>query len=148
MNISKKYFLIFTTGLIFFLSVGCVTRTLTINTNPSHAKVYIDNEFAGESPVVMPFVYYGTRKIMIERRDADGRLTHKRQIAYEKIKAPAYEVFPLDFFSEVLWPFNIKDDHTLNYELEELKPQTRKELQKSMLEKADELRQKIHSPDF
>ncbi|MFQ5713005.1 MAG: PEGA domain-containing protein [Candidatus Scalinduaceae bacterium] len=134
--------------IVLFLFTGCVTRTITIRTNPSNALVYVDNELVGESPVEMPFTYYGTRKITIEKKDADGRLIYERKIVLEKIKTPVYEMFPLDFFSENLWPFDMQDNHILNYDLVELKPLSRKEQQKRVIENAEELRQKVNSPDF
>jgi hypothetical protein len=57
-------------------------------------------------------------------------------------------MFPLDFFSENLWPFGIQDNHILNYDLVELKPLSRKEQQKRVIENAEELRQIVNSPDF
>ena len=134
--------------IVLFLFSGCVTRTITIKTNPSNALVYVDNELVGESPVEIPFTYYGTRKITIEKKDDDGKLIRERKIAFEKIKRPVYEMFPLDFFSENLWPFGIQDNHILNYDLVELKPLSRKEQQKRVIENAEELRQKVNSPDF
>ena len=133
---------------IIFAFSGCVTRSLTVKTNPGNALVYIDNELIGESPVTIPFTYYGTRKIMIERKDEDGVLTHERTITFEKIKAPAYEVFPLDFFSEILWPRELKDDHVLSYNLVELEPLSIKERQEKVLKNAEELRQRVNVPEF
>ncbi|MFQ5965508.1 MAG: PEGA domain-containing protein [Candidatus Scalinduaceae bacterium] len=127
---------------------GCVTRTITVRTNPSNALVYIDDKLVGESPVTIPFTYYGTRKITIEKRDADGKLIRKRETVFEKIKPPIYQIFPLDFVSEFALPFNMKDDHILNYDLVELEPLSRKEMQKKVLDNAEELRQKLYSPDF
>ncbi len=135
-------------AVIVLVSAGCVTRTITVETNPSNASVYIDNKLVGESPVSVPFTYYGTRKIMIERRDDDEKLTHERTTSFEKIKAPVYEIFPLDFVSELVWPRELKDEHVLTYDLVELEPLTTKELQKRVLKNADELRQRINSPDF
>ncbi len=129
-------------------SFGCVTRTITIKTNPSNALVYVDDKLVGESPVKVPFTYYGTRKITIEKRDADGRLIYERKKVFEKIKTPVYEIFPLDLFSELIWPFDIKDDHILNYDLVELEPLPRKEQQKKLLDSAEELRQRVNAPDF
>ncbi len=131
-----------------FAFSGCVTRSITVKTNPSNALVYIDNKLIGESPVTMPFTFYGTRKIMIERKDEDGVLTHERTIAFEKIKAPVYEIFPLDFFSEIVWPFKIKDDQVLSYNLVELEPLSIKERQAKMLKNAEELRQRVGAPEF
>ncbi len=143
-----KYFSFLAIFAIIFVSAGCVTRTITVKTNPSNATVYIDNELAGESPVTIPFTYYGTRKIMIEKKDEDGRLTHERTIAFEKIKAPAYEIFPLDFFSEVLWPREIKDEHILNYDLVKLELLSIKEHQEKAIKNAEELRQRVNAPEF
>lgn len=131
-----------------FVFSGCVTRSITVKTNPSNALVYIDNELIGESPVTMPFTFYGTRKIMIEKKDEDGVLTHERTIVFEKIKAPVYEIFPLDFFSELIWPFTIKDDQVLSYNLVELAPLSIKERQAKMLKNAEELRQRVNAPEF
>lgn len=133
---------------IAFSIAGCVTRTITIKTNPSHALVYLDEEIIGESPVTIPFTYYGTRKITIEKKDDEGKLMFKRKIVFEKIKAPIYEIFPLDFFSEIVWPREIRDDHVLTYDLEELAPIPKKELQRQVLENAEELRQRVYAPDF
>ena len=146
MNVKHCIFLVICS--VFFLLTGCVTRTITVRTNPSNASVYIDDKLVGESPVSVPFTYYGTRKITIEKRDADGKLTCERKVALEKIKTPLYEVFPLDFFSELIWPFNIIDDHILIYDLTETRQLSRKEHQKIVLENAQELKQKVDAPDF
>lgn len=131
-----------------FAFSGCVTRSITVKTNPSNALVYIDNELIGESPVTMPFTYYGHRKIMIERKDENGVLTHERIIAYEKTKAPFYEIFPLDFFSELLLPIRLKDDQVFSYNLVEVKPLSIKDQQEKMLKNAEELRQRVNVPEF
>jgi hypothetical protein len=145
-SIKSLRFLILITAL--FLFSGCVTKTITIKTNPSNALVYLDDELVGESPVEIPFTYYGTRKITIEKKDDDGKLMCERKIVFEKIKTPVYEIFPLDFFSELVWPFDIQDNHVLNYDLVEIKPLSRKEQQKNVIENAEELRQKVNSPEF
>ena len=143
-----KYFSFLAIVAIIFVSAGCVTRTITVKTNPGNALVYIDGKLAGESPVSIPFTYYGTRKIMIERRDGDGRLTHERTIVFEKIKAPLYQWFPLDFFTDVLWPREIEDEHILSYDLVKLNPPPIKEQQEKLLKNAEELRQRVNAPDF
>jgi hypothetical protein len=145
-TIRSFYLLILVTAVFAFS--GCVTRSITVKTNPSNALVYIDDELIGESPVSMPFAFYGTRKVMIERKDEDGVLTHERTIVFEKIKAPVYEIFPLDFFSELVWPFKIKDDQVLSYNLVELDPLSIKERQAKMLKSAEELRQRVNAPEF
>jgi hypothetical protein len=143
----RSFHLLILVAIIFAFS-GCVSRLLTVKTEPSNALVYIDDELIGESPVTMPFTYYGTRKIMIERKDEDGVLTHERTIAFEKIKAPIYEVFPLDFFSELVWPFKLKDDQVLSLNLVALEPLSIKEQQEKVLKNAEELRQRVNVPEF
>jgi hypothetical protein len=68
--------------------------------------------------------------------------------AFEKIRAPVYEWFPLDFFSEMLWPREIEDDHILSYDLVKLNPPPIKEQQEKLLKNAEELRQRVNAPDF
>ncbi len=143
----RSFHLLILVAMIFAFS-GCVTRSLTVKTEPSNALVYIDNKLIGESPVTIPFTYYGTRKIMIEKKDEDGALTHERTIVFEKIKAPVYEVFPLDLFSELLWPRKLKDDQVLSYSLVELEPLSIKERQEKVLKNAEALRQKVNAPEF
>jgi PEGA domain. len=145
-TIRSFYFLILVATVFAFS--GCVTRSITVKTNPSNALVYVDDKLIGESPATTPFMFYGTRKIMIERKDEDGVLTHERTIAFEKIKAPVYEIFPLDFFSEIVWPFKIKDEQVLSYNLVELDPLPIKERQARMLKNAEELRQRVNAPEF
>ncbi len=121
---------------------------MIIETTPPGAMVYVDDEPVGESPVTVPFTYYGTRKVTIEKLDAQRRLLYERKVAFEKIRAPIYEYFPLDFFSEVLLPLKLEDKHTLSYKLEELKLPSKEEIQKDLFERADELRKKALTPGY
>ncbi|MGR3309255.1 MAG: PEGA domain-containing protein [Candidatus Brocadiales bacterium] len=119
---------------------------MIIDTTPPGAMVYLDDNPVGESPITVPFTYYGTRKITLEKVDAQNRLLYKRKIVFEEIKAPMYQYFPLDFFSEVLLPLKLEDNHIFSYNLEELIPQAREELQEGLFENAEELREKAFAP--
>ena len=125
---------------------GCVLRSLTIDSDPPGAMVYLDDEPIGETPVTTTFTYYGTRKIRLEKTDAEGRLLYERKIAYEKIKPPLYQVFPFDFFSELVIPTTIKDEHYITYQLEPLKHQSKEELQEKVIKHAGELRERLMTP--
>jgi len=125
---------------------GCVLRTLTINSEPSGAKVYLDDELIGETPVTTTFTYYGTRKIIVEKTDHEGRLLYERKIIYEKIKPPFYQIVPLDFFSELILPIKLKDEHHFAYQLEPLKQRPKEEVQKEVMENAEELRERLKTP--
>ncbi|MEK6738119.1 MAG: PEGA domain-containing protein, partial [Planctomycetota bacterium] len=107
--LNQKFGFIIICLLSFTVFSGCVLRTLTINSEPSGATVYLDNTPIGETPVTIPFTYYGTRKITLEKTDADGKLIYERKIVYEKLSLPVYQIFPLDFFSEIVLPVDIKD---------------------------------------
>jgi hypothetical protein len=92
-------------------STGCVRKRMTIRTNPSGAMAYIDKQPIGLTPVSTSFTYYGTRNIEIVR---DGYRTER---FLRKIRPPWYEIPPLDFFSESLWPFEIRNEHIIDAQL-------------------------------
>lgn len=108
--------------------------------------VYLDDEPIGETPVTTTFTYYGTRKITLEKIDAEGRLLYERKIVYEKIKPPLYQIFPFDFFSEIVIPAKLKDEHYLTYQLEPLKQLPKEEIQKNVIKNAEELRERLRMP--
>lgn len=146
MTVLKQTFgfiIIFLLGFSVFS--GCVLRTLTINSEPSGATVYVDNNPVGETPVTIPFTYYGTRKIALEKTDADGKLIYERKIVYEKLSAPIYQIFPLDFFSEIVLPVDIKDEHFFTYRLDPLNQPPTAEIQKNVMKNAAELRGKLEA---
>jgi len=90
---------------------GCVQRRLTVRTNPPGAQVYIDDYDIGTTPVSTSFIYYGTRKIRLVK---DG---YETLTIDQKISAPWYQYFPLDFVSENVWPGEIRDEKTLDFQL-------------------------------
>ncbi|WKZ18215.1 MAG: PEGA domain-containing protein [Candidatus Jettenia sp. CY-1] len=134
-------------GLFWCVTLcGCVLRSLTVDSNPPGAVVYLDDKPIGETPVTIEFTYYGTRKITLEKTDAEGRLLYERKIAYEKIKAPVYQIFPIDFFFELIIPVKLKDEHYFNYQLDPLKQIPVEELRKEVMRNAEELRDQLQEP--
>jgi hypothetical protein len=125
---------------------GCVLRSLTVDSEPSGAMVYLDDELIGETPVTTTFTYYGTRKITLEKVDAEGRLLYERKIVYEKIKPPFYQILPLDFFSEIVLPMELKDEHYFTYQLDELHQLPKAEHLKGVVRNAEELRERLSTP--
>lgn len=91
---------------------GCVHRTMTIRTNPPGAFVFIDDTQIGITPCTTPFTYYGTRKIRIVK---DG---YETLTTYQKIQTPWYEWPGVDFVTENFWPGDIRDDRTLQFQLQ------------------------------
>ena len=74
---------------------GCVERRLTINTEPAGAKVILNDEYIGSSPVTVSFNWYGDYNIRIEKGGFQTLRTHKN------LKAPWYDYFPFDFFKRI-----------------------------------------------
>ena len=87
---------------------GCVQRRMTIRSNPPGALVYVDDYQIGTTPVSHDFVYYGTRKIRLVK---DG---YETLTVRQPIPLPWYEIFPLDFVSENLIPWEIRDERVID----------------------------------
>ena len=84
---------------------------MTIRSNPPGAYVYIDNYPIGVTPVGTDFVYYGKRQFRLVR---DG---YETLTVDQKVRAPWYQWFGIDFISENLIPYNIRDEQTLNFQM-------------------------------
>jgi hypothetical protein len=95
-------------ALLVVAGSGCVQRRMTIRSNPPGALVYVDDYQIGTTPVSTDFVYYGTRKIRLVK-DGFETLTVR-----QPLPVPWYEVFPLDFVSENLWPWEIRDERVVD----------------------------------
>lgn len=92
----------------FLVLTGCVRRRLTVRTNPPGATVYVDKQLVGTSPASTSTLYYGTREIEVVR---DGFRTEK---VLRNISPPWYQLPPLDFVSETLWPWEIRDERVID----------------------------------
>lgn len=92
-------------------TVGCVQRRMTVRSNPPGAYVYIDNYPIGVTPVSTDFTYYGKRQFRLVR---DG---YETLTVDQKVKAPWYEWFGLDFVSENLVPYTIRDEQQFNFQM-------------------------------
>ena len=91
--------------LLVLAAPGCVRRRLTVRSNPSGAMVYFDKQPIGTTPVSTPFVYYGEyREIEVAK---GGFETEKIK---HKLRPPWYQYPVLDFISENLWPWEIRDE--------------------------------------
>ena len=97
--------------LLSATSSGCVRRRMTIRTTPPGATVYVDDQLIGTSPVSTDFTYYGVRtiKVMKDR--------FRTETIQHRFSPPWYQVPPVDFVSENLWPGKLRDEHVLDYQL-------------------------------
>ncbi|NBW95928.1 MAG: PEGA domain-containing protein [Planctomycetia bacterium] len=90
---------------------GCVQRRMTIRSSPPGALVYVDDYQIGSTPVSTDFTYYGTRKIRLVK---DG---YETLTVRQPFPIPWYQVFPLDFVTENIWPAEIRDERVVDLAL-------------------------------
>ena len=107
----KQSLLLMTVLLVCCCQLSCVHRRLTIRSNPPGALVYVDGQEIGFTPVSTPFVYYGTRSIRLEM---DGYEIVEQM---HRIRAPWYQIPPIDFVSENLSFRDIRDERVLDFQL-------------------------------
>ncbi len=89
---------------------GCIRRALTIQTEPPGARVYVNEEYKGTSPVTYDFMWYGWHRVRLEK---DGYTqVEDRQL----LRAPIYLWIPIDVVLE-LAPVPIRDQRTWRYVL-------------------------------
>lgn len=98
-------------------AAGCVERRMVIITEPfpgaANAIVYDEkNQPIGGTPVDKPFTYYGKYRFRIVK---DGYETLDVE---QRVRAPWYEFPGLDFISENLVPWTIRDVRVFRYVME------------------------------
>lgn len=89
---------------------GCVRQSLTIQTEPPGARVYVNDELLGESPFTYDFNWYGWYRLTL-RKDGYQRLDDRRLL-----RAPLYLWIPLDLVMELV-PWTVRDERTWSYTL-------------------------------
>jgi hypothetical protein len=107
----RAFIAILSLAAICALGGGCVERRMMIRTNPPGALAYVDDYEIGVTPVAVNFTYYGTHKIRLVK---DG---YETLTVMQKVSAPWYEIFPLDFVSENVVPGEIRDQRALDFRL-------------------------------
>lgn len=94
-------------------------RRLTVRSFPPGAQVFVDDQEIGTTPCSASFVYYGTRKLTLIK---DG---YKTETVWQTFNAPWYQVPPLDFVTENLLIYEIRDERMVDVQLlpQEIVPQ-------------------------
>ena len=94
------------------LAGGCgVTRTLHVDSSPPGATVLLDGRSVGETPYTEVFLSYGVRRLELRHEG------HARDVREIDVARPWWQYFPLSFFSDLLWPAPLTDDHYVAVEL-------------------------------
>lgn len=112
----KSFFKIFFQNFLIVLLLatcvaGCVSRKITINSQPEGAQVFFDYKQVGETPCSFDFLHYGAHHLELVKEGFENLNTTV------KLKAPIYEYIPLDLFAEHILPFHFKDEHTHTFSL-------------------------------
>jgi len=104
----SRWWLVVICGCLSAALAGCVQRRMTVRSEPPGALVYVDDYQIGTTPVSTDFIYYGTRKIRLVK---DG---YETLTVRQPFPIPWYEIFPLDFVTENLWPWEIRDERVVD----------------------------------
>ncbi len=98
--------------LLALALAGCRTqRSIEITSQPPGARVRLDEQEVGITPVTVPFEFYGTRRITFYKA---GYRTRSEQI---RLRPPWYFRFPLDVVTEVFLPFGWRDRRAYHMDL-------------------------------
>lgn len=130
LNHRFRWLVMFAVVLGLVVHSGCMQRRILVRSNPEGALVTIDQVPVGHSPVAVPFTYYGTREIRVEK---DGYQTQKIK---HRFAPPWYQIPPLDFISDNFWPREIHDDRIVDFSLSPMELVNENRL----LDRADQLR--------
>jgi len=98
-------------GVAMMTGCNSVHRKILVRSHPEGALVTIDRQPIGHTPVAVPFTYYATREIQVEK---DGFETKKVK---HRFSAPWYQFPPLDFVTDNFWPWEIRDDRIVDFSL-------------------------------
>ena len=128
-----RRFVLGTVCLVTLALCGCVERQLTIRTEPTGAMVTLNDEQIGLSPVTLTFNWYGDYCVRASKDGYETLDTHR------ELKAPLHDWFPLDLFTQVLYPGRIVDSYEWTFDLEPRREPTREQL----LQDAETLKERI-----
>jgi hypothetical protein len=91
---------------------GCVSRRMTIASNPPGALMLVEGREVGYTPVSLDFTYYGTREFTLIK---DGYETLTVQ---QPVRAPWYQWPGIEFFADNLTPGHVTDRHQFAYQMQ------------------------------
>ena len=82
---------------------GCVDRRFVITSDPPHALVEVNGRPAGFTPADRQFTYYGTYRLVVRHEG------YETLVVDQPVPPPWYEYPGLDFISENVIPWTIRD---------------------------------------
>jgi len=93
---------------VVLTAAGCVRRSMSIQTEPPGALVYLNGEEVGRTPLQRDFLWYGTYEVVIRK---EGNETLRTR---QKVIAPWWQWPPFDLFAEL---FPLDDKRSYQYTL-------------------------------
>jgi hypothetical protein len=105
---------------------------MTIRTEPAGALVFLNDQEVGRSPASVDFLWYGDYDLILRK---DGFQTLQTHV---KVTEPWYQIPPIDFVAEVLWPWWIHDTRSYDFALLPAETPDREEV----LQRAQETRER------
>lgn len=111
MSSFRIYWSFLALAYLLLSAVGCVHRRAVIRSDPPGAQVWINDKHIGPTPCAFDFNWYGTEEITLQM---DGYEVEHQLL---KLKTPWYQVPPLDFVSDNLLPYRVKDQHDFYFKL-------------------------------
>ena len=96
--------------MLLFVAAGCVERTMTLESNPPGALVYLNDQEIGRTPLEHDFLWYGNYDVQIRKEGFETADTNT------KVWAPWWQWVPFDLVADLL-PVRLKDKHTYTYSL-------------------------------
>ena len=127
----RKFLLVLSAALVIPV-LGCVERTLTVVSNPPGARVYLDGDEKGITPVTFRYDFYGKREFLLRK---DGFRAMREVV---DVNEPFYEKPGLDLISD-LTPLPFSDRRTLQFTLEPVRDVNRD----SLLDRANEMKYRL-----
>ena len=99
-------------GLFLISSPGCISRRMTLVTNPPGAMVLLEGREIGYSPASADFTYYGTRQVTMIK---DG---YETRTEYVTVPAPWYQWPVIEFFADNFSPRRVTDRRMYSFDLQ------------------------------
>lgn len=121
-------------------TTGCVERVLQVRSDPPGATVYVNGTEAGKTPLDHHFTFYGTVEVALRR---EGVLYHRE---FKELSCPWYDHFPVDFFTELLVPWTIRDVHLVEVRLAPSSRTLDEAERKELRRRSEELRSQAGHP--
>ncbi len=113
-------------------TLGCVERKLTVISNPPGARLYLDGEEKGVTPVTFRYDFYGTREFLLRK---DGFRTMREVL---DVNAPIYDRPGIDFITE-LAPIPLTDSRTISFTMDPVRDVNRD----ALLDRANEMKYRL-----